>query len=92
MNISKALFGSIDGVDVDLFTLKNDNGVIAKITNYGGTVTSLVVPDRQGGSADIVCGFDTLDGYFAEAYKAKALRKYKKGWKACYNVKAKTES
>ncbi|VGO23476.1 aldose epimerase family protein [Pontiella sulfatireligans] len=72
MNVSKAPFGSIDGVEVDLYTLENDNGVVAKITNYGGIVTSLVVPDSQGGSADIVCGFDTLDGYFADAYKANS--------------------
>ncbi|MDZ8119075.1 aldose epimerase family protein [Pontiella agarivorans] len=72
MNISKVLFGSVDGVDVDLYTLENDNGMIAKITNYGGIVTSLVVPDSHGGCADIVCGFDTLDGYFSEAYKANS--------------------
>lgn len=72
MKISKIPFGSVDGVDVDLFTLENDNGVVARITNYGGIVTSLVVPDSHGGSADIVCGFDTLGGYFSDAYKANS--------------------
>jgi aldose 1-epimerase len=46
--------------------------VVAKITNYGGIVTSLVVPDSLGGTADIVCGFDTLDGYFSDAYKGNS--------------------
>jgi aldose 1-epimerase len=72
MKITTTPFGAVDGVDVDLYTLENDNGVIARITNYGGIVTSLVVPDAQGGRADIVCGFDTLDGYFSEAYKANS--------------------
>ncbi len=72
MSISKAPFGSVDGVEVDLYTLENENGVVAKITNYGGIVTSLVVPDSQGGRADIVCGFDTLDEYFSETYKANS--------------------
>ncbi|GAH94558.1 unnamed protein product, partial [marine sediment metagenome] len=34
-----------EGVTVDLYTLKNNNGMIVKITNYGGIVTSLLVPD-----------------------------------------------
>lgn len=72
MSISKSLFGTVDGKAVDLYTLSNGNGVTAKITNYGGIVTSLVVPDSKGGSADIVCGFDTLEGYFADAYKANS--------------------
>jgi aldose 1-epimerase len=72
MNITKKPFGSIDGVDVDLYTLENDNGIVAKIANYGGIITSLTVPDSRGGRADIVCGFDTLDGYFSDAYKANS--------------------
>ena len=72
MNISKVPFGSVDGVEVELYTLENANGVTAKITNYGGIITSLVVPDNQGGKADIVCGFDTLEGYFSEAYQTNS--------------------
>ena len=72
MTISKAPFGSIDGVDVDIYTLENDNGMTVKITNYGGIVTSIVIPDHYGDRSDIVCGFDTLDGYFSEAYKANS--------------------
>jgi aldose 1-epimerase len=72
MKISKALFGQLEGRDVDLYTLENNNGVTVKITNYGGIVTSIVVPDRNGNRTDVACGFDTLDGYFSDAYKANS--------------------
>lgn len=72
MSITKAPFGTVDGMEVDLYTLENANGMVAKITNYGGIITSLVVPDSEGNTADIVCGFDTLEGYFADAYKANS--------------------
>ena len=51
------------GVEVRLYTLKNSHGIRATITNYGGIVTSLVVPDRTGQPGDIVLGFDSLEGY-----------------------------
>jgi aldose 1-epimerase len=67
MQISKQRFGAaVDGQEVDLFTLSNDRGIKAKITNYGGIITSLLVPDRKGNTGDIVLGFDTLDGYLGE--------------------------
>src|SRR5206468_3614196 len=50
---------------VELFTLTNANGMSATITNYGGIVTSLNVPDKKGKFADVVLGFDNLDGYLA---------------------------
>lgn len=52
-----------DGVDVDLYTLTNKNGVVAKITTYGAILTELHVPDRTGKMGDVVLGFDNLDGY-----------------------------
>lgn len=69
MKISQTAFGRVGGREVSLITLENDRGVTAKITNYGGIVTSLIVPDRTGRRADIVCGFDTLDGYFSASYR-----------------------
>ena len=56
-------FGKIDDTPVQLYTLTNKNGLVAKITNYGAIVTELHVPDRDGKLADIVLGFDSLDGY-----------------------------
>jgi aldose 1-epimerase len=64
MNIDKKAFGkTADGTPVDLYTLSNDNGITCTITNYGGIIVSLVVPDRDGTPADIVLGFDTLEEY-----------------------------
>ncbi len=61
--IVKSDFGKADGKAVHLYTLKNANGMVAKITNYGGIVTELHVPDKNGKTADVVHGFETLDPY-----------------------------
>jgi aldose 1-epimerase len=52
-----------DGTAVDLFTMGNDNGLEVKITNYGGTIVSVLAPDKQGDLADVVLGFADLAGY-----------------------------
>jgi len=58
-------FGKIpDGTAVEIFTL-SDGPYEARITNYGGVVVSLKAPDRTGKSADVVLGFDDLNGYVA---------------------------
>jgi aldose 1-epimerase len=68
MNISKQPFGNMpDGSAVDLYTLTNDNGLEVKITNYGGTIVSLVAPDQHGHLDDIVLGFDTLEAYLEKS-------------------------
>jgi aldose 1-epimerase len=68
MNITKQPFGKTkDGQAVDLYTLTNESGMTVKITNYGGTVTSLVTADRDGKMADIVLGYDTLDEYLKDS-------------------------
>ena len=58
-----APFGTLRGAPVQLYTLTNAHGLVAKITNYGATVTELHLPDRNGTFADVVLGFDHLDGY-----------------------------
>lgn len=64
MSIIKSDFGKTkEGQPVDLYTLSNANGVTVKITNYGGIVTSLTVPDKNGQMDDVVLGFDSLDKY-----------------------------
>ena len=60
----KSVFGKLDdGTTVDVFTLTNAKGSIAKIITYGATLTELWVPDRHGKNADVVLGFDDLSGY-----------------------------
>ena len=61
---TKKSFGKTpDGQPVDLFVLTNKNGAEVSITNYGGAVVSLKVPDRSGKLADVVLGYDGIDGY-----------------------------
>ena len=60
----KSSFGKLpDGTAVDLYTLTNANGLIAKITNYGTIIAELHVPDRKGKLGDVVLGFDNLAQY-----------------------------
>lgn len=64
MSISKRFYGKTqDGLSVDIFTLKNSNGMTAEITNFGGILVSLLVPDKNGRYDDVVLGFDKLDDY-----------------------------
>jgi len=51
------------GVAVELYTLRNRQGMEAKIMTYGGIITSLTAPDRKGHYADVVLGYDSLAGY-----------------------------
>ncbi|MGV8878350.1 MAG: aldose epimerase family protein [Sphingobacteriaceae bacterium] len=54
---------SLQGKPVDLYTLRNKNGVLASITNYGGRLVSLMVPDKNGQFTDVVLGHDHLADY-----------------------------
>ena len=54
---------TIQSKPVQLFTLKNQNGMEVCITNYGGRVVSLVVPDKEGNPTDVVLGFDNIAQY-----------------------------
>jgi aldose 1-epimerase len=64
MDIAKQTFGKTsDEKAVDLYTLTNDSGMVVKITNFGGIITSLKVPDRDSIIDDVVLGFDSLEEY-----------------------------
>jgi aldose 1-epimerase len=62
-NIMKENYGTVDGKPVYLFTLSNKNGITFKITNYGGIITHILVPDKNGKMGDIALGYDSLKGY-----------------------------
>ncbi|HET7897109.1 MAG TPA: aldose epimerase family protein [Flavisolibacter sp.] len=64
--VAAAPWGEADGKPVQLFTLTNKKGTQIKISNYGGTVTSWMAPDKNGGKSNIVLGFDSLSGYLAK--------------------------
>jgi aldose 1-epimerase len=63
LSISKQTWGSAHGQTVDLYTLRNSHGMIVKITNYGGVVQSIWVPDRTGRLKNVALGFPTLSDY-----------------------------
>jgi aldose 1-epimerase len=66
MSVQRSDFGTTpDGTSVSLFTLTNQNGLQAQISDYGGTLVSLKTPDREGKLSDIVLGFDSVDCYIA---------------------------
>lgn len=68
--VERSDFGvTAEGDSVDLYTLTNDNGVSLEVTNYGGIITSLRVPDREGNLEDVVLGFDSLSTYTSEEYR-----------------------
>ena len=52
-----------DGQQIEVHTLKNSNGIVAKIIDWGATLAELHAPGKDGEFADIVLGFDDLDGY-----------------------------
>lgn len=65
--MTKKAFGQTAGGQVvDLYTLTNDNGVEASVMTYGAILVSLKSPDKTGAVADVVLGFDSLDGYLRE--------------------------
>lgn len=64
-------FPAASGQDVYLFTLRNAAGTEARITNYGGIITSFSLPDAHGSRNDIVLGFDKVEDYRSPSYLAQ---------------------
>lgn len=56
-------WGEVQGEQVYLYTVQNDSGAEMKVTNYGGRITALKVPDEDGNLVDVVLGLDSLEGY-----------------------------
>lgn len=69
---------NINELKTDLFVLRNKNGVISELTNYGARVISLWVPDKNGSFDDIVLGCNTLDDYIniKERYFGATIGRY----------------
>ena len=62
--IEQAPFAQLpDGSQVSVFTLKNSAGMTVRILDFGGIITEIHVPDRDGAFADVALGFDTLEPY-----------------------------
>ena len=64
--VEKSFFGmSPEGDSIMLYTLKNERDIIVTITNYGGIITGIYTPDKNGKSTNITLGFDKLEPYLA---------------------------
>jgi aldose 1-epimerase len=77
-NIAANFNAVIDGKHVNLFELKNKRGMAAYITNYGGRLVSLLVPDKHGKMTDVVQGFNGVKGYqkSTEPYFGATIGRY----------------
>jgi|GEM_PF-2547851 len=67
MRVSKTEYGTMqDGRKVYLYTLANGNDMEVQIMNFGGIITSIKTPDKEGKVEDIALGFDSLDKYLSD--------------------------
>ena len=71
-------FKNINGKETTIYVLKNRNGLVSEITNYGARIVSLWVPDNNGNFDDIVLGFDNIDDYInaKEKYFGATIGRY----------------
>ena len=78
MSVTKTFYDVMpDGRDVYLYTIENNNGVSVGILTRGATLNSFVCPDKNGEMADILIGFDSLDGHLATTtYAGEIIGQY----------------
>lgn len=63
MNVTMSLYGTTkDGKEVYAFTVENKSGAYIELLSYGATLNKIVVPDKNGNLADVLVGFDTMEG------------------------------
>jgi aldose 1-epimerase len=65
-SITSQSWGSVGGQPVNLYTLRSGNGMTVKITNYGGVVQSILVPNRARGTTNVALGFPKLSDYVSD--------------------------
>ena len=78
MSIVKKPFGTYGGKEVSAYTLTNRSGASLTVLTYGGIMNRLIVPDRNGKPAEIICGFDTVEDYLADraSYTGSLIGRY----------------
>lgn len=68
ITITESPYGRLDdGTPVSLFTLGNSKGMRVSITNFGGVITNIFVPDKNGNVSDVVLGFDSIAPYQSQS-------------------------
>ncbi len=60
--ISSTPWGDIHGAEIYLFRISNSSGAFVELTNYGATLVSVNVPDKQGRLGNVVLGFSSIEG------------------------------
>ncbi len=66
-NASRTNFGKLpDGRAVEAVTLEGEKGIAATVISYGATLQALILPDRHGNRADVMLGYESLDGYLTK--------------------------
>lgn len=77
MSILKELYGSHRGCEVYKYTLTNEMGMSVVISNFGATILSIRVPDKNGEVADVICGYDDLKSYVeADGYQGAIIGRF----------------
>lgn len=76
LNVLKEKWGTYNGYAVYLFTLRNKS-VTLRLTNFGAAVVGIDVPDKNGGQADVVLGYDDLEGYVnGKSFQGAVIGRY----------------
>ncbi len=67
MSIVKKYFDTYNGREVSSYTMSNKNGMSVTVLDFGGTINKLIVPDKNGVFSDVICGFENVGDYIADA-------------------------
>lgn len=78
MKVLREIFGQIPGKgESHLYTITNSNGITLRVSDYGCTIQSILVPDSKGQPGDVLLGFDSLEGYLqAHPYIGTIVGRY----------------
>lgn len=64
---------TINGKEVELYTLENKNGLKVQVTNYGGRIVSIIVPDKFGNMTDVALGYSSIDEYLSDGMNQSGI-------------------
>lgn len=64
MSITRRFYGKmVDGAEIEIFTLKNSRGMVVEISNFGGIILSIMVPDNKGKFEDVLLAYGKMESY-----------------------------
>ncbi len=67
--ITKNAFGNFEDKAVTAYTICNENNMQVTVINYGATITQIITPDKNGIAANVILGFDMLEGYIQNGHQ-----------------------